>query len=477
MMKDTILDAIREYNAAGSGSGSPSIADWRLVRKSVFRQEQYFVRDAMEQARAVDESNFVLTVYVDSLDSGRKTRGEATATIQPSLSREEIEARIRRAAFAASKSRNAWFDLPGPAEPKVSVPESGFASLGDAGRMAAVKDALYSPECPPKGSGAGSDAGAGMGSCSGDPAGGNRAGGAGEAPRINSLEIFISRDDVEMCNSKGFSTTATRWQGYSEFVVDAKAAGGPVELFDDISFSEPDSVRLAAATRSRLAQVRDRAIALPMPRLKDIPVILRGKEAEEAFSWFFANSGSSAIFTKSSSFQQGKSVQSGDRDEPVADPIDIWAEPVLPGIPLSAPFDADGFPLERLQVIDKGVLTTIVGSIRHADWLAVPRKGNFAMFSVSPGKTTLAEMHSAPYLEPVKFSDFRLDSVTGDFGAEIRLAYYFDGSKTIPVTGGSVSGSLSASRASMLRSAEREVVSKSFCPVALLLRNVSISGV
>lgn len=469
MMKDTILGVIAEYNAVSAGSGSPSISDWRLLRKSVFRQEQYFVRKAMEQARAVDETNFVLTVYVDSAESGKKTRGEATATIQPTLSRDEIAARIRRAAFAASKSRNAWFDLPGPAEPKVPVPESGFASLDDAGRMEAVKAALYSPECPmdiPGSARRAVDAGAsGEGSAS------------GESPRINSLEIFISRDEVEMSNSKGFRNASTHWRGYSEFIVDTKAAEGPVELFDDIAFSEPDSARLAAATRSRLTQVRDRAAALPMPCLKDIPVILRGKQAEEAFAWFFANSDSSAIFTKASSFQLGKNVQAGDRDEPVADPLDIWAEPVLPGLPLSASFDADGFPLERIKVIDEGVLSTIVGSVRHADWLSVPRKGNFAMFSVSPGKTTLAEMHSAPYLEPVMFSDFRIDSVTGDFGAEIRLAYYFDGSRTVPVTGGSVSGSLSASRASMLRSAERAIVSQSLCPVALLLRDVSISGV
>jgi len=54
---------------------------------------------------------------------------------------------------------------------------------------------------------------------------------------------------------------------------------------------------------------------------------------------------------------------------------------------------------------------------------------------------SLEEMHAVPYIEPVMFSDFRLDSMTGDFGAEVRLAYYFDGKNVTPVTGGSISGS------------------------------------
>ena len=53
------------------------------------------------------------------------------------------------------------------------------------------------------------------------------------------------------------------------------------------------------------------------------------------------------------------------------------------------------------------------------------------------------------------FSDFRLDPVTGDFGAEMRLAYWFDGERRRPVTGGSISGSVTELRSTMKRSFER----------------------
>ena len=166
--------------------------------------------------------------------------------------------------------------------------------------------------------------------------------------------------------------------------------------------------------------------------MKDLPVILSGREAEEVFAWFFGNSTTGAIFTKASPFALGANVQQAEDGEKVEDPIDIWAEPFIKGLTASAAFDADGFPIERTAVIARGYLKTLVGAIRYADWLGVERKGSFPLFSVSPGSMTIADMKAKPYLEPVMFSDFRLDSVTGDFGAEIRLAYYFDGKKTGP---------------------------------------------
>ncbi len=450
MMRNTILKAIEAYNA----SSAPKIADWKLVASITSREEHYFVRDKTEQARLVDEVLFSLTLYVDAESEGKKVRGEATVSIQPSLSGEEVAEKVKVAAYAASKSRNAWFGLPGKAPAKVKAPVSGFEALPPARRASAARAALYAPESEPTVSG-GSD----------KPAG-----------RINCLELFLSRTERSFLNSKGLEFSAVKWRGYSEFVVDAIAAAGPVELFDDIEFSEPDAARLEDSTRSRLMEVRDRAVALPMPNISDIPVILSGKEAEQVFSWFWGLSSTQAVFTKASPFKVGMNVQQSAEGGEVADPFDMWAEPVLPGFPASGAYDAEGFPLERTSIIEGGILKTLVGSIRHAQWLNVPEKGSFSLFSVSPGSMSVAEMRAKPHLEPVMFSDFRLDPVTGDFGAEIRLAYWFDGSKRIPVTGGSISGAASVFRSTMRRSAERAPATQSICPIAVLLSGIAIAG-
>jgi predicted Zn-dependent protease len=481
MMIATIREAIASINA----HDTTKISDWRLVERRLERQERYYVASKAEQARAVDETLYSLTVYVDTIASGaggsggtssgagtgslpnaasgsassagtnnpsaspalKKFRGEATITIQPTFSRAECMAKIRQAAFAASKSRNPWFELPEPSVPKTSVPVSGFEALSPAERIETVRHAFFSAA--------------------------NRFGGNA---RINSLELFITKETKRLLNSRGFDFVSAIWRGYSEFVVEADSSSGTVELFDDIEFSEPDASRLSEAIETRLAQVHDRAHAAPMPTLQGLPVILRGKEAEEVFGWFFHNSRTEMIYSKASAFEAGKSAQESNKGEAPVEPLDVFAEPVISGLPSSSAFDADGFPLERTAVIEDGILKTLIGSIRHADWLGVPRKGAFGLFSVSPGTMSLDEMHAAPYLEPVMFSDFRLDPVTGDFGAEVRLAYYFDGAKVVPVTGGSISGSLSALRAAMRRSKEVGLAAHSLCPKAVMLQGVIITG-
>ncbi|MCX7028034.1 MAG: metallopeptidase TldD-related protein [Spirochaetes bacterium] len=450
MMKDRIIAAIARNNK----SDSPQAADWRIVSTSVMRRERYFIRDGTEQVRAVDDLQYSLTLYVDSETGGRKTRGEATVNIQPSLSDAELNAKVRQAVLAASKSKNPWFELPGFSPAKIAIALSGFEKLGERGAMDEAAKALFASE---------------------SKAGGSPAAAKAPGPRINALELFISREEREFLNSRGQHFKVPRWRGYSEFVVDCPSAAGPVELFDDIEFSEPDPLRLAAATNARLDEVKDRAKAVPLPALSGIPVILRGKEAEEVFGWFFGNAMTTMVFTKASTFSVGANVQASVNGT-MAEPLDIWAEPFIAGLVASGAFDADGFPLERTPVIEGGICRNLVGSVRHADWLGLPRKGAFSLFSVSPGKMSLSQFRSKPYLEPVMFSDFRLDNVTGDFGAEMRLAYWFDGRKRIPVTGGSISGSVSEFKSTMRRSSKLALGSRSLCPTAVLLEGLSVTA-
>ena len=445
MMKERIVQAL----ARVENKGGISVADWRLVSTKSSRQERYYVKDELELAREVEELRYSLTVYVDGSEGGKKTRGEASITLQPSFSDEEIDSRIAQAIFAASISKNPWFDLPGAAAATTVIPPSGFEALDETERVERCRQSLYSPE--------------------------QRHTKALHA-RINALELFIGKNSKHFINSKGAVFDTEEWKGYSEFIVEADGDSGGVELFDDIAFSQPDTARLEAATGSRLAQVRDRAMAVPTPALKDLPVILGGREAEELFAWFFDNASTEAIFTKASAFSLGMNLQQTDPSIGVADPLDIWAEAVIPGLPESSPYDSDGFPLERTQIVDKGILKCLTGGIRYADWLGQPRKGSFYLFSVSEGSLSLEQLRSSPHLELVKFSDFRLETSTGDFGGEIRLGHWFDGEKRIPVTGGSISGSMAELKATMVRSRERGLSSRSLCPVAVKLIGASITG-
>ena len=76
----------------------------------------------------------------------------------------------------------------------------------------------------------------------------------------------------------------------------------------------------------------------------------------------------------------------------------------------------------------------------------------------------------------VEFSDFQVDSMSGDIAGEIRLGYWHhDGEVTI-VTGGSVSGSMNEAAKDMLFSAETKQYNNRIIPEITLLKNMRITG-
>jgi len=77
----------------------------------------------------------------------------------------------------------------------------------------------------------------------------------------------------------------------------------------------------------------------------------------------------------------------------------------------------------------------------------------------------------------VSFSDFQVNPVTGDFISEIRLGFYFDGKKTAPVTGGSITGSITKVQDTMRMSTEQKQYNSYLGPATISITNATISGV
>ena len=98
-------------------------------------------------------------------------------------------------------------------------------------------------------------------------------------------------------------------------------------------------------------------------------------------------------------------------------------------------------------------------------------------FAVSGGKYNEKELRSGQYLELVEFSDFQVDSMTGDLYGEIRLGYWHDGNSVIPVSGGSVSGSMLELTGNMFLSRETHQYYNWQIPAATLLKRVTVTGI
>ena len=74
----------------------------------------------------------------------------------------------------------------------------------------------------------------------------------------------------------------------------------------------------------------------------------------------------------------------------------------------------------------------------------------------------------------MSLSGLQLDLYNDYIGGEIRLAYYFDGEKTVPVTGISMSGKLSAVLAGMRLSEKTEISGAYDGPAKLLMQDIAI---
>lgn len=444
------LVGMEAISSSDSGLPEDHLSDWRLITTERSGSQRFYIGDRLEQKRTVSTTVHQLTVYVDHgprtpLPGGGEApahRGEATVTIHPGSTPDVISSSIQRAIFAASRSKAPRFNIPGPSEATLSVPASGFATGDRETWMDCLAEALFAPARKR------TDA------------------------RINTLELFLTKVRTGFMNSRGLRWEAERHEGECEFIVDAAPGTGPVELYNDILFGEPDLERLGAETGTYLDLVADRAKAFPTPALSGVPVILRGESAEAVFAWFFDSARTDLVYSKASPFPTGSAIQGA---APVTEALDITAEAVIPGLSRSGARDSEGFPLTPRPVIESGTVTTLHGPVRYAERLGVPATGAFSLFSVSPGKRSLTELKATPHLEIFSFSDFQMDQASGSFGSEIRFARYFDGDHSIPVTGGSISGSLFENRSIMLRCAELGLGTRSLAPVAVLLPVVTVT--
>jgi PmbA protein len=97
-------------------------------------------------------------------------------------------------------------------------------------------------------------------------------------------------------------------------------------------------------------------------------------------------------------------------------------------------------------------------------------------WEVTGGTASREEIHEGCWLEAAEFSDFQVDPLTGDIFGEIRLAYWHDGDKTIPVSGGSVSGNMNELVKQMRMSRETRQCASARIPTYIRLEGVTVTG-
>ncbi|MBQ1303509.1 MAG: hypothetical protein IIY51_01235, partial [Erysipelotrichaceae bacterium] len=148
----------------------------------------------------------------------------------------------------------------------------------------------------------------------------------------------------------------------------------------------------------------------------------------------------------------------------------------LPYSSMNMPYTVEGNPAKDLVLVKDGQYMNYWGDQPNCYYLGIKEAVPANNFVVSGGTRTIEEMKKDPYLEIIQFSSFVMNPMTGDFGGEIRLAYYYDGKTVTPVTGGSITCNMQDSLSSMYFSSKTRQINNCVVPQTIQVFNVNVAG-
>jgi predicted Zn-dependent protease len=440
-----MLDRIVEQLKANK-----DISDWKIVQNQIESNELFIIKKQIDMPRSKHINHIAVTVYKDFEEEGKKFRGSSTANIHPTMTDEEISIAIKDIAFSASFIKNQHYTIPAKTNIEIKSLANKFDSAPIVDWMPKLKEALYKYDNYDKGF-------------------------------INSSEFFLNKDITTILNSRGVLHRYISYKGQIELISSWKGMVEEIELYKEIMFSDYDPEVLSSAAKELLEMSKERAGTQPTPNSEGFAVILTGEPVSEVLKYYYIGSNAQSVYQLVSTAKLHESIQ-GENIQ--GDKINLTIDPTLSNSVVSAPVDDDGVVLTAHKIIENGVLQKYWGTNQYCQYLNVEPTGRINNLVYEGGSKTIDEMRMAPHLEIAAFSDFGINTMTGDFAGEIRLGWYDDGNTRVAINGGSISGNLNNVQSNMYLSKElQQCTAKEIFqplgykgPKAIMMHNISIAG-
>lgn len=428
-MLNKLIHILKEYNGI----------EYQILEKKNYGPERYYIKRQLEMDRYVDVNQIFLTIYKTFNEDGNTYCGSSQVEIHPTFSKEEIISAIDEASYAAGFVKNEYYPLVEPDDNK--VPSASVTTDNDLTEtINKAHSIVYKKDHYEKG-------------C------------------LSYTEFFVKHTNCRIINSKGLDLHFAMDRTYVETAVTWKEEN-EIEIFESYTMAGCDENLLENGIANLFTIASQKPHAEPTPDVNDINILLSGESLQTFFSYYYNNAGAANVYAKQSTFKIGDDLQ----DNATGDRITMVLDPELPFSSCSRPYDEDGFPLKKTEIISEGKLIKYWGSLRFSTYLNVPPTGSIMNYWVSGGTHSIESMKKEPYLELVSFSDFSMDSTTGDFASEIRLGFYFNGETTVPITGGAISGNITNVHKDMKMSVETSQYDYYHGPSMISIRNVSIAS-
>lgn len=417
------------------------ISEYKIIETRISSEEVFLVKKDVDMTRSKDVQHFQVTVYKDFKENEVKYRGSSVFNVEPTMSEEEIKKLVKDNIFATGFVKNKYYDIPRINNEKFEDIKSKFCQGELSDWMPILIKDLYKNDVEEKGG-------------------------------INSAEIFLNKNYKRIITSYGVDSSYENYDGMIEFITTWKETE-EIELYKMLTFSDYDPSYISNSVKNMIFLAKERAKAKETVKSGKYKLILSGSAVKEVLSYYVDSSRAANVYNKISTFELGQLIQGKDVK---GDLINLTLDPKVKNSVYSEPIDNDGVVLSKILAIKDGKLESYHGDLRHSYYLNIKATGDIRNFIIEPGSKSIDSMKNEPYLELVAFSDFQMDSTTGDFGGEIRLGWYFDGENTIPVTGGSLNANINNLHDNMFLSKEIQNESGFVGPKAIEMYDVVIAG-
>ena len=411
---------------------------WEITETLEDRWEFYLIRHALDQNRVVHVERYQVKVFRRSGDG--QFLGSASGEIPPTADPAEIRRLVDQLLLAASLVRNPAYTLNQPAVQPEKRPASAPVHPGEI--ASAFLSALQQvPET--------------------------------ETEDLNSAEIFVSSVQKHFLNSEGVDVVSEYPSSMVEAVVNARKDGHEIELYRMYTSGTCDAEQLRRDLTEVLSFGRARLQASPTPALEKADVVFSTDAALEIYHWYADRMNAAYKYMKYSDWEAGEPVAESEG----GDSVTLTAVPFLPNSSRNFAFDAEGAPIRETVQIQDNVARAFLGSRQFSRYLGLEQSFQPGNLKVSGGRDSAEALRTGDYLEPVEFSDFQVNPLTGDIAGEIRLAFWHHDGKVTPVSGGSVSGSMKQFARSIRFSRETRQYDWMEIPAVTRLKDVTVTGI
>lgn len=383
---DRIINILKRKNLFG----------YNVNEMVIERTELYYVLDKLEVNRSVSQTLYSVCVYTLHND----LIGSASFSLYSNMTDRELEEKIDENIISSSFALNKYYELPSNSNvEKIERITNLNGNPYDV--LENVKNAIFS---------------------------------AKSEAHSSATEFFLEHITSRVVNSNGIDLTDEYYKLNIELVPTYKN----VETYKMLELDSFDSESLTKETKELLDLAVDRYNAINLSDLSNPNIILENDEVAQLLSYFSDDLTYGAKYQNINLNEINDSVQ-GDI---IGDKLNIKMSPYYPGCINSRLFDSDGVALKEIDLIKDGIALNRYGSYRFGYYLKEKPTGILPIMVVGSGSKSIEDFKSNKYIRCVRFSNMQLDSNTGFFGGEVRLGFYFDGEREIPVTGFSISGNI-----------------------------------